>query len=794
MSPHPRPHTNTIVTHLGVMAGVSAVIGLLLGCIAIPAIWTTSYAAHAVEKSLENIPTDLSDTPLSQTTRVVDANGRVIATFYDQNRQPVALSKIAPIMQKALLDTEDARFYDHGAIDLMGTLRAFLRNSAGDGTQGGSTITQQLAKMTAVDNASTQAERNAALADTYQRKFQELRRAIGYEEHYSKDWILDRYLNIAYFGAGAYGIEAAAERYFSIHASQLNTAQASLLAGLVQNPTNYDPTQYPDRAKARRSDVLGRMVSQGTITQAQANTINAQPLNLKPKMTANGCVSSIAPFYCDYVRRYLLADPDLGDTVDDRLQLLNNGGLTIKTTMKLNYQKAANAAASATVAPTDSAVGALAMVQPGTGNVLALAQSRPMGTNAKKGQTFLNYLVDPQYGDSAGFQPGSSFKLFTLNAALTEGLPSSLSFFAAQTLNIPQNQFQTCSGAYPALSDWNVNNSTQLTNQNATMYTGMQMSVNTFFAQLERQTGICEPYKLAKAMGINFAGSNPQVPSFTLGVASANPLELAEAYATMPARGKYCAPRPVSAILNSQGGVFKSYPVQCKQIVDPTVADRVNDILRGLMSNPGGFGNALQLNRVSAGKTGTSDSNQAVWFNGYTPTVAASAVVAGLNSAGQPTSLNGTLLNGQYISVAHGSTVAGPMWALAMRAIENTLPNIGFVAPISPPSQSGLPSVQGQSISQATSILEAAGYAVARAGQVDSNYSLGTVAQISLGADLHTVYLYTASGSPLYVAPPPSQNPNPGRPGKGNKPGKGNGGGNQGPGQGHGGGHGHGHG
>ncbi|GAC1526173.1 MAG: transglycosylase domain-containing protein [Marmoricola sp.] len=755
MSPHPRPRTDTIITHLGVMASVAAVVGLLLGCLAIPAVWAFSFATHSVEKSLQNIPTDISNAALSQNTRVVDASGHLIATFYDQNRVDVPLSQISTVMKQAILDTEDARFYDHGALDLMGTLRAFVRNSAGNSTQRGSTITQQLAKMTAVDNATTQAGRNAALADTYQRKFQELRRAIAYEEHYSKDWILDRYLNIAYFGAGAYGIGAAAERYFSIPASKINVAQASVLAGLVQNPTRYDPTQYPDRAKIRRTQVLQRMVSTGTITQAEADKINASSLGLHPTATPNGCVSSVASFYCDYVRRYLLADPALGDSAQDRIQLLNNGGLTIKTTLRMRFQVAANAAARSAVAPKDHAVGALAMVQPGTGDVLALAQSRPMGANAKAGQTFLNYSVDPQYGDSAGFQPGSTFKLFTLTAALTQGLPSSTGFYSPPQISIPQNQFQTCTGTYPGAGPWSPNNST--TNGFMTMYTGMQQSVNTYFAQLERQTGLCQPVKTAQSMGVKFASTSAaEVPSFTLGVDDVNPLEMAAAYATMPARGKYCAPRPVSAILNSSGGVFKSYPVMCKQVVNQGVADRINDILSGVMSSSG-FGAALLLDKPAAGKTGTTDSNQSVWFDGYTPELATSAVVAGVNSQGYPASLNGVLLNGVNHGVAHGSTVAGPMWAQAMRAVQDLIPYATFVPPTNPPSQVGLPSVDGRSVADATATLEAAGYAVAQAGEVNSNWPAGSVAQISLGVDDHTIYLYTASGMPIFFSPPTQQ-------------------------------------
>jgi membrane peptidoglycan carboxypeptidase len=187
----------TVASHLGVIVGISAVMGVLVAGLAVPAISALGYGTHAVAKSLQDLPEELKAEPLAQRTRVLDAGGRLVATFYDQNRVNVPLDKISPIMRKAIVAIEDYRFYEHGALDLKGTLRAFLTNQAGESTQGGSSITQQMAKMTAVDQAQTKAEREAATADTYQRKIQELRHAIAFEQNYSKDWILDRYLNIA---------------------------------------------------------------------------------------------------------------------------------------------------------------------------------------------------------------------------------------------------------------------------------------------------------------------------------------------------------------------------------------------------------------------------------------------------------------------------------------------------------------------------------------------------------------------------------------------------------------------
>ncbi len=744
-----------VASQLGVIVALSVLMGILVAGLAIPFAGALGVGGKALSKGMKNLPEELSAEPLAQRTRVLDVEGKTIATFYDENRVNVPLSAVSPIMREAIVAIEDYRFYQHGAIDLKGTLRAFLTNQANDGiTQGGSSITQQMAKMTQLSQAKTKAEREAATDDTYKRKIQELRYAIGFEQKYSKDWILERYLNIAYFGDGAYGIQAAARHYFSKDASNLNLREAALLAGLVKNPVGYDPTRFADKALDRRNTVLRRMAQLDIIETDRAETLQGRDLGLKVTPARNGCLGSKAPFFCDYLRRYLLDDPALGTSVADRQQLLNSGGLTIKTTVDLRYQKAADVSTAAHVLPTDNAIGALAMVQPGTGNVLAISQSRPMGRAKKKGETFLNYVVDHKYGDSNGFQAGSTFKVFVLASALEQGMPTSTSFNSPPRISIPQNEFQTCDGPYPVYADWSPSNSTTSGRKN--MYNGTQESVNTFYAQLEKATGLCKPYALARSMGVDLTDpDHERVPSFTLGIADVSPLEMAGAYATFAARGLHCDNRPVTRILNRDGRIFKNYPKKCQQVMQQSTADTVNDILRGVMEG-GGFGAGLALDKPSAGKTGTINENMAVWFDGYTPAVATSSMIAGANQLGHWVTLNGQTIGGQYVATAHGSTNAGPMWADAMRAIQDLLPDTDFVDPIpsrySPEQVSIVPNVTAMTLDDATATLENLGFTVARGGQVYSELPRGLVAQTNPGTGASmspggTVTLYTSRGA-----------------------------------------------
>ncbi len=801
-TPRDRLPASRVASHLGVMLAVAAVMGVVVAGLAIPFAGVLGVGARQVATTMDSLPAELETDPLPQKTKLVDANGDTIATLYDENRVNVSLSQISRTMVKAIVAIEDYRFYQHGALDLKGTLRALITNQANNGVvQGGSSITQQMVKMTLLTQASTKAERKEATADTYARKLRELRYAIAFEQHYSKDWILERYLNIAYFGDGTYGIQSAARHYFNKNAKNLNLRESATLAGLVKNPTGYDPTNSPDAALERRNVVLDRMAELNVISHAKAERTKKQGLKLHVVPAKNGCLYSSAPFFCDYAVNWLLHDKRLGKTVADRKQLLKSGGLVIHTTMNPADQKAAEKAVHDHVAQTDQAVGALAMVEPGTGKVQALAQSRPMGTSEAAGETFLNYTVPSKYGDSAGFQAGSTFKPFVLAAAVNQGVPLSTTFNAPQQMTIPQDEFANCPGQPPYAGEWTVATSTSSGTMD--VYRGTRESVNTFFAMLERVTGVCEPFRIAKKLGVELTDPKgdshgygaERVPTFTLGIANASPLEMAEAYATFGARGVHCASHPVTSIDDAKGNQILEYQDKCSQALPESTADAVNAVLRGVQE-PGGFGYDLGgtgLTVPSAGKTGTTQDGKAVWFMGYTPQLATAAMIAGASKQGQrPIPLAGQTIHGRYIYSVSGSGFAGPMWAEAMHAIQGNLDNIDF----HPPSAvqvdgvpTTVPSVSGMSMGQALSTLKDAGFTGIDAGTAASSYPAGTVAYTSPGGGSTA-----PSGSVVTVYQSTGVPPAPTGGGGGGGGGGGHGGGGGGHGGGNGGGHGNGHG
>jgi membrane peptidoglycan carboxypeptidase len=406
-----------------------------------------------------------------------------------------------------------------------------------------------------------------------------------------------------------------------------------------------------------------------------------------------------------------------------------------------------------------------------------------MGSDKARGQTYLNYVVPKQYGDANGFQAGSTFKVFVLASAIKQGIPLSTTINSPQTITIQPSQLSTCDGPYYGVP-WQVSNSTGAGTYN--LYTGTQHSVNTFFAQLEARTGLCEPVTLAREMGVTVPDQDVVAP-FTLGVTNADPLTMAGAYATFAARGEFCKPRPVERILGPDGQEIADYPDDCRQLLPQPVADAVNDILRGVQE-PGGFGydNGLGLSQPSAGKTGTIQENRAVWFIGYTPNLATASMLAGANTLGQPITLNGQYVGGSYIDRAFGSTDAGPIWGDAMHVVEDYLPDVDFVAP-DPTAVEGqlvsIPSVGGLSPSEASARLQAAGFSATIGPYVDSSYSAGTVAYTSPGAGAtaptgSSVTIYVSDGSP-YV-PPSDNNGGGGTGGTGAGGGGGNGGGGNG--------------
>jgi membrane peptidoglycan carboxypeptidase len=757
---------NQVLAHLGVMAMVSVVLGIVVAGLAIPFAGVLGFAARDVSDSMHDLPESLQTKPLAQASRIIAKDGTPIATLYDENRVNVPLTQVADVMRQAIISIEDFRFYEHGALDLKGTLRALATNSAAGGTvQGGSSITQQMVKLTLLSQAQTKEEQRAATEQSVARKIKELRYAIAFEEEHSKDWILERYLNLAYFGDGVYGVQAAARHYFSTDAKRLTLPQAAVLAGLVKNPVGYDPTRNPNKTFERRNIVLERMAQLHVITVDKAAAEAKKGLGLRLTPSRNGCMFSRAPFFCDFVVNYLLKDPALGATREERKALLQSGGLTIKTTLDPRFQDAADSAVERYVYPTDHAVGGLAMVEPGTGAVRAIAQSRPMGLKEQRGESMINYVVPKQYGGSGGFLPGSTFKPFVLAAAIRQGIPLTTAFNAPPVLSLPQAGFANCAGAGNFVGTWTVHNAGGQNAGTRTLYTGTAGSVNTFYAQLERKTGVCEPWQIANKLGVHVPVHERQ-PAMVLGTSVTSPLEVAEAYATFAGRGVHCDARPVTALLDGNKNVVKSYPKVCTQVLPSPVADAVNDVLQGAFRK-GGTAAGIHISQPTAGKTGTETKSWATWLSGYTPNLAMSGFIGGVNEAGHPITLNGQSIGGRYIGNGSGAGTTGPMWQAAMDAIAQWLPDTPFQVPSGEDIKGVLvqvPSLYGQSPEQARKTLEDAGFSVSIApGEVDSSYAEGTVAYTSPGGgsttgsgDLVTIYL--SDGTP-YVKPKPKPTP-----------------------------------
>jgi membrane peptidoglycan carboxypeptidase len=662
--------------------GVSVLSGALAAGLAVPFAGFAGRGSEQVAETVQNLPRELEVDPVAVRSRILAADGTLIATVYEQNRVPVPLSAMSPIMLKAIVAIEDSRFYDHGALDLKGTLRAVVRNQTeGEVQQGGSSITQQYVKLSLVEKAKTAAERQRATEVSYQRKLTELRYAIAIESELTKDEILERYLNLVNFGDGAYGVQAAAQHYFRTTADKLTLPQAALLAGLVKNPTGYDPTNDLARATARRDLVIKRMLELGVISLHQANQALKTPvINLaRVEPVPNGCANSRYPFYCEYVVSKLLENPALGATIKDRDHYLKTGGLIIRTSIDPRIQASAQASIEAHSKRTDTAIAAITMVEPGSGLVKAMVQSRPYGNG--RNHTNYNYNVEKSYpGGYGGFQNGSTMKAFTIAAALQKGIAMDYRINSPEQINLSGKKFPTCTG-WTRDPDYTPQNSTR--SGDLTLVEAARYSTNTYFLQLSQRVGLCPIARIASRLGMyNAQTLQPldQVVSMTLGVGYVTPLMLSNAYATFAARGKYCKPLVVTSVRDKAGKYLDTPQVECKQAISRQVADGVNRVLSAVMS-PGGTGGRLRFGtRDMAGKTGTIQQNLAVWFSGYTPNLAAAAVVADANLPYTNLMYRHTL-NGSDISDPTGSGTAGPLWQTAMEGALSGMPVRRFVAP-----------------------------------------------------------------------------------------------------------------
>ncbi|WP_049560652.1 transglycosylase domain-containing protein [Nonomuraea sp. SBT364] len=653
------------------LTGAAAAAGVLAAAVALPAIGGAGAMFVSASEDLNLKPEDLKEPPLAEKTTVQDAKGNEIATFYEEYREVIPLSQVADVMKTAIISIEDFRFYEHGAIDIEGTIRALAKNFTSGGiAQGGSSITQQYVKQVLVNSAVTDEEKAAATEASYARKLNELRYAMAIEEKYSKDQILEKYLNIAYFGASANGVEAAAKRFFGVSASELDLAQAATLAGAVQNPNRTDPNLGRKQRAAlleRRNIVLSRMAELGKITPQQAEEAKAKKLGWKGTALPGGCETSDYPYYCMYVRAEMLNNPIFGKTKKERAQLLSRGGLTIRTTLDPKMQRAAEAAIKKHVHASDRPVASEALVQPGTGAIKAMAASRKYGNDKRKNEMSYNVVANAAHGGGVGFQPGSTFKTFTLITALKEGMKVNDGLSVGSGYRASgYSTFKNCKGESIGDPSHTVTND-EGSGGFLTLQSGTWGSVNTFFMKLEEKVGLCDTIKTAKSLGIERADGLPllEFSTFTLGTNEMDPVTVANAYAAIAARGKYCEPMVITQITDRYGKV-KKYQPKCEQVLDPEVADAAANVLtgvftKGTMRGVGGIG------RPAAGKTGTSDAQATAWFAGFTPDLAG-AVSIGDPRGAQKYKLNGVTIGGRYYGAVFGASVPGPIWKDTMMA------------------------------------------------------------------------------------------------------------------------------
>jgi membrane peptidoglycan carboxypeptidase len=643
------------------LAALSVAAGLLVGGMALTVTGMAGIATRDAAATFNNLSVpDVSQLPAR--SEILDGSGRLIAYYYPNHiyRVPVSYNQIAPSMREAIVAIEDSRFYQHGAIDVHGTVRAIASDLTGGPVQGGSTLAQQYVKNALLLTAADQAEQQAAAADDLARKIRELRIAANVEHDLTPDQLLAAYLNVAYFANEAYGIEVAAERYFGKTAATLTLPQSAMLAGMVQNPALFNPLTNPAAAAQRRNVVLGRMAQLHYISKAAAASASRAPVGVhfRPQSLAEGC-SSAAPastaWFCDYVLAELRTNPAYRTAWQD---LNTTGGLKIYTTLNPQDQTAAQDAVSYMVPAPPSAynpgqnAAAEVLIKPGTGAVEAIAVDRPYGVG--RGQDSIDYAVDAPQDGGLGVQSGSSSKLFTLITALKHGIPFGYSLSVSSPAVV--RPYHNCSGK-PAGS-FRVANAEGGGHGTYSLYTGTTKSINVFYAKLEQRVGLCDVVRTAASMGDHRAdggsllrpagkpgtpGYQPpadDVPSFTLGSVDVSPMTMAAAYASVAAGGVYCRPVAVARITapGARAGQVRQLPVAsagCHRVFSAAVAAAATYVLRGVLTSGTAKGDSVTRKGAAvpqAGKTGTANSYDFAAFGGYTPKLA--GFVSEFNPAG----------------------------------------------------------------------------------------------------------------------------------------------------------------
>lgn len=713
-----------VVSMLVVFLALSGVGGVLSAGFATPFVGVTAALTKASAELFEELPSDFNVQQPSQISTLYASDGQEITQFYAENRIVVPLSQISVNMQNAIVAVEDQRFYQHQGVDPTGMVRALVSNNAGGSRQGASTLTQQYVRNTLIETGLRNDDHKIirdATESTVARKLREMKFALSLEQKYSKQQILEGYLNIAAFGPSTYGVEASARHYFSHSAAELSIAEAALMAGITNAPAAYDPITYPEEAKDRMDWVLEKMYEEEFITTEEyeeaKNTQIADLLSVTE--TVGGCAAAgSAAYFCEYVVSEIENSELYGATEAERRQRLMRGGLEITTTIDLALQGAADGAVQEYVPTGDpsNVKAALVSIEPGTGRIVAMSQNTNYG-NAYEGDptaTQISFSADASHGGmvnsdgTSGFQPGSTFKAFVLAQWYAEGR-SGYTTMNTDPATFPASTWRiSCD---PSKADtWRVGNANSAEGGTHNVIQNTAMSINVGFAHMTAAMDICSITSLAASLGVtnNDGEALTPSPSIALGSQEVTPVQMANAYATFAAHGVYCRPIAIDRIVDGEGNDMPVPSADCTQAMDATAADQTALTLTNVMTSQGTGRSAILNGRPSAGKTGTTERMDNAWFVGFTPELSA-AVWLGHSDGYYP--MDNQVVGGRYYYTMYGSDAPAPLWKTYMDAAlagqpASSFPQVSLGAqPKTPPSNqseetSGQPQSGGASNSK----------------------------------------------------------------------------------------------
>ena len=761
---------------------LSAVAGLLSVALLAPAVAVAGVATTTGIAMFEGLPNYIRPVNASQASNVYalrDGKPEKIATFFYENRIEVPFEEISPNLVNAVVATEDPRFYEHGGVDFISLIRATLTNLAtfGEGP-GASTITMQYVRQSLVEAANLTGDAEAirqATEVSVDRKLREIRLAIALEKEVSKKDILAAYLNLVFLGNQINGVETARQYYFGTSAKNLNVPQAAYLAAMLKSPNDYKPDEAGnlERGIGRRNYVLQQMADNGYLTQAQADAYKESPIQTNITKTRQGCEENQeTAFFCDFSVWTIRNSPEFGVTAEERELLLKRGGLEIYTTLDLDIQEVAYESVM-TRLPAENEWGfgtSAVTVEVGTGRIISMAQNRyfDQSDSPGEGRTSVNYSTDRDYGGSSGFQPGSTYKVFTLAEWLKNGYtlgdhvdgriytgedvdldgePDEVKIW-----DVAKDFTASCGGV---VGLWEVNNSGDKTIDDISVAQAVITSQNTAFAAMASQLDLCAIRDTAAAFGVHRADGDEllYVPAAILGTNEVAPLTMAAAYAAISNDGVYCSPIGIDRVVKRSTNEELQVPQSlCSQAVSPEIAHAMTHALKAVMTSGTGVAANPNDGTQLAGKTGTTDSRVHTWMAGFS-TELATAVWVG-NVVGL-TPQTGKSVNGLAVSTLRHAIWRDVMTEANQHYENGTFPaaNDRYIAPMI----LRVPSVQGFDLESAKVQLITNGFNVQVMEQeVNSTQPVGSVAYTipELGSEIprgSIVQIFISGGGQLIV-------------------------------------------